>query len=213
MARRRSSPDAFAQDLVRHAIRQRQNRGVWIAVALLVLVGSAVWSHYRTKPDPAKWDGQDGVVCERVIDGDTVVVNGPGMEHEHMRLRGIDAPEIIHPGLKTDAHFGPEAKQWLASRIQNKPVVVKFDGTEKRDRYQRLLGYVYVDDVCINVELVEKGYTYVDRRFKTMLQANLDTAETQARQRKLGLWQDVKKEDMPAWRQKWLDKKKLSPDD
>ncbi|MGC4031320.1 MAG: DUF4870 domain-containing protein [Tepidisphaeraceae bacterium] len=207
MARRRSSPEALAQDVVSHALRQRQNRGVWIAVALLILVGSAVWSHYRTKPDPAKIDGQDGVVCERVIDGDTVVVNGPGMEHEHLRLRGIDAPEIIHPGLKTNAHFGPEAKRWLAERIEGKPIVLKFDGTEKRDRYQRLLGYIYVDDVCINVELVEKGCAYVNRRFKTMLQANLDTAETQAPNAKSGCGATSKKKTCPPGvRNGWIRK-------
>ncbi|HEX8322274.1 MAG TPA: thermonuclease family protein [Tepidisphaeraceae bacterium] len=205
MARRRSTRDAVVQDVVTMALRQRRNRGVWIAVALLVVVGSAVWSHFRNPADPSKWDGQS-VIVRRVVDGDTIVVDGPGMENEHVRLRGVDAPEVAHGG-QPDMHFGPQAKQYLAGRLTGKPITLKFDGTEKRDRYQRLLGYVYLDETdCVNVALVRDGMAYVDRRFKTMLQSQLEQSETQARNKGVGLWKDVTTEQQPPWRQKWLEK-------
>lgn len=187
---------------------------MWIALALVLLVGTMLWSHYRSKPDPSQWDGESATI-DRVVDGDTIVITAPGMEHEHLRLRGIDAPEIVHPGLATDAYFGRDAKDYLSRLLPpNTKVTLKFDGTEKRDRYQRLLGYVYLADAdCVNVKIVRDGYAYVDRRFKTMLQATLDQSETQARARGAGLWKNVKPDQMPAWRQKWLAKKGVTPDD
>ena len=189
------------------ALRQRRHRGVWVAVALLAIVISAVWSHFNNPADPAKWEGQDGVTVERVIDGDTIVVNGPGMDKEHVRLRGVDAPEVAH-GAQAEMHFGNEAKRYLADKLTGKTVTLKFDGTEKRDRYDRMLAYVYLNESdCVNVALVRDGMAYVHRQYKTMLQSTLDQAETQARTRGTGLWKDVQDKDMPPWRQKWLEKR------
>ena len=214
MARRNDPTAIIVQQAITMALRQRRNRGVWIAIAVVLLIGTMLWSHFHSQPDPSQWDGQTATV-DRVIDGDTVVISAPGMEHEHLRLRGIDAPEIVHPGLNQDAYFGPEAKAHLAQMLPpNSKIALKFDGTEKRDRYQRLLGYLYLNDTdCVNVLLVRDGYAYVDRRFKTMLQSSLDQSEIQARTRGVGLWKDVKTDQMPAWRQKWLAKKSVSPDD
>ena len=204
---RRTLNDAALQDVVAMALRQRRNRGGWVAAALVVLIGSAVWSHYHNPADPSRWDGRS-VVCERVIDGDTIVVSGPGIDHERLRLRGIDAPEVVHPGLDHDAYFGVEARRYLAGRLTGRPVLLKFDGTEKRDPYGRLLGYVYLGDSdCVNVDLVRDGMAYVDRRFKTLLESALDQSETAARTHGVGLWKDLKNADMPEWRQKWLEKR------
>ena len=215
MARRNDPTAMIVQQAITMALRQRRNRGVWVAVALVLLVGTMLWSHYRTQPDPSQWDGRTATV-QRVVDGDTIVVDVPG-GHETVRLIGVDAPEIAHKGAvgsPIDSYFGPEAKRYLTDALAGRTITLKFDGTEKRDRYQRLLGYVYLNDTdCVNVMLVRDGYAYVDRRFKNMLQATLDQSETQARTRGVGLWKNVKPEQMPVWRQKWLAKKTVSADD
>ena len=196
------------------ALRQRRYRGWAVAAAVLFLVGSAVYSHWHAKPDPSSAESAGDTHVDRVIDGDTIVVSGPGMTNEHLRLRGVDAPEVKHPGLNQDAYFGPESRSYLTSRLAGKTVILKFDGTEKRDRYQRLLAYVYLGDGdCVNLDLVRDGMAYVDRRFKTVLQGQFDQLETTARNKRVGLWAGVKDADEPAWRQKWLAKKGLDPAD
>lgn len=187
------------------ALRQRRNRGAWIVVALLALVGSAIWSHYHNPADPAKWDGQSAVV-ERVVDGDTIVVTGQGMDKESVRLLGIDAPEVARAG-KPSMHFGDQAKAYLAGRLSGKPITLKFDGTEQRDQYGRMLAYIYLNDSeCVNVALVRDGMAYAHRNYPNALQGTLEQTETQARAKDIGLWRDVTDEQQPAWRQKWLEK-------
>ncbi|MDB5325923.1 MAG: nuclease [Phycisphaerales bacterium] len=207
----RTPPEAIARDAVSIALRQRRIRLVGIGLAIVTLGCTSIWSHRNAPPDPSKWEGMP-VVVDRVIDGDTIVISGDGFNHERLRLRGIDAPEVAHPEHEHDDHFGPEARRYLEDRLTKardagKPITLKFDGTERRDRYDRILGYVYLGDSdCINVDLVRDGMAYVDRRFKSMLQSTLEQDETNARTKGIGVWQDLKPEDMPEWRQRWLAK-------
>lgn len=201
---RRTPQEAIIQDVITVALRQRRFRLVAIAVALALLAGSAIWSHRTTPPDPAPLDGQT-VTVDRVVDGDTLIVSGSGFVNERLRLLGIDAPEVAHPDFDHDAHFGPEAKRYLTQRLAGKTVTLKFDATEKRDRFGRLLGYVYLGDSdCINVDLVRDGMAYADRRFKTMLAGTLEQNENNARTKGIGLWKGLKPRDMPEWRQRWF---------
>lgn len=212
----RSLPEVIARDAVSSALRQHRVRRIGIGLAIAILVGTSVWSHRSTPPDPSQWDGMP-IVIDRVIDGDTLVISGDGFNQERLRLRGIDAPEVVHPDYDHDDHFGPEARRYLDNRLAKaraagKPITLKFDGTERRDRYGRILGYVYVGDSdCVNVDLVRDGMAYVDRRFKTMLTGTLEQTENAARAKGTGLWKDLKKSNMPAWRQKWLETKGRLP--
>lgn len=104
-------------------------------------------------PAPA----QTGVV-ERVIDGDTIVVRSGG-RLETVRYIGIDAPETVHPTRGVEP-FGPEASDFNRRLVSGKRLLLEFD-VERRDRYGRLLAYVYVGALFVNAELVRLGYARV----------------------------------------------------
>jgi hypothetical protein len=92
-----------------------------------------------------KEDGQS-VVAERVIDGDTIVING-----KSIRLLGINSPE-------RGEYFYDEAKDFLESLVLNENIEIESYG---KDKYYRVLAYVFVDNKNINVEMVEKGFANV----------------------------------------------------
>lgn len=92
------------------------------------------------------FDESKYVVVERVIDGDTIVV-----ENEiHVRLLGINTPE------KKEFYYY-EAKEFLEELIFNKTIKIEY-GKEKYDRYNRTLAYVFLENENINLKLVEKGF-------------------------------------------------------
>ena len=90
-------------------------------------------------------DYEIGIV-ERVVDGDTVIVNGSSM-----RLLGINSPEKGEVGCF-------EAKQFLEEKILDEEVRIYF-GKNKFDRYGRKLGYVFLNSMNVNLESVRKGYS------------------------------------------------------
>jgi micrococcal nuclease len=119
----------------------------------------------------------DTVMVVKVIDGDTIVVEGG----YHVRYIGIDSPE-------TDEFYYSEAKQMDADLIAGKKVRLESDITDK-DKYGRLLRYVYVGDTFINAEMVRQGcawaYAYQpDVKYQVYLEA----MEKEARQLKRGFW-------------------------
>jgi micrococcal nuclease len=90
----------------------------------------------------------------RVVDGDTIVVGD-----ERVRLIGIDTPETVKPGTPVQC-FGREASAELKRLVEGRRVRLERD-VEERDRYGRLLAYVYRGDVFVNAELVRRGYASV----------------------------------------------------
>lgn len=89
------------------------------------------------------------VVIERVIDGDTVTYKTNNSEEKHVRLLGINTPEI-------GENYYSEAKEFLKKRILNKSVELVYEG-EDTDRYGRELAFVFIKNKNINLEIVEKG--------------------------------------------------------
>ncbi|PHS69577.1 MAG: nuclease [Methylophaga sp.] len=119
-----------------------------------------------------------------VYDGDTIKLeNG-----EKVRLLGIDTPEVANYQRKAVAG-GNAAKKWLTKQLKNTDIYLEYD-QQKRDKYQRLLAYIYTDEgQNINYELVERGLAIVNLfppnlRYKDELLA----AQQQAQQQQLGMW-------------------------
>ena len=113
----------------------------------------------------------------RVIDGDTVVING-----ESVRLLSID----------TDERGGEcynEAKERLEELILNKEVILEKDVRDK-DQYRRYLRYLFLEDsegnINVNLKLVEEGLAiarfYEDKKYKE----EILRAEYNARNNKIG---------------------------
>lgn len=91
----------------------------------------------------------------RVVDGDTIVVNYNGIE-EKVRFIGIDTPESVHPDNNKNTEEGKKAAEYTTSLLNNKAVRLEFD-VQQRDKYGRLLAYVYLDNVMVNKTLLEEG--------------------------------------------------------
>ena len=100
-----------------------------------------------------------GVVAlvESVTDGDTIRVRLDGGAAEPLRLIGINAPE-------QGECYAAEATAWLQAAVAGRDVVLVQDASD-RDRFDRLLRYVWVEDRFVNEDLVAGGYA-IARRFE-----------------------------------------------
>jgi micrococcal nuclease len=98
-----------------------------------------------------------GAVVQRVVDGDTVVVSLDGRT-ERVRYIGMDTPEDVKPGTPVQCYSRAAAAENL--RLVEGQKVRLVQDAEARDRYGRLLAYVYraSDGLFVNEELVRRGY-------------------------------------------------------
>ncbi len=122
----------------------------------------------------------------RVVDGDTIVI-GKGRKAIHVRLRCIDTPEVAHRDQRAEP-YGPDAQAFTRQALTGQAVRLVYHVREPRDRYDRLLAYVFLKDgTLFNAELVRRGLAQVTR-FKCIYRKQLKTLETEARVQKRGLW-------------------------
>jgi micrococcal nuclease len=122
----------------------------------------------------------------KVTDGDTVHVQYQGQD-ERVRLIGIDTPEVPWYGGPGEC-FGVEAGLYARERLDGRRIRLEFD-VDRRDRYDRLLAYVYVGDELFNVTLVREGYATADPVSPDTRRAALfASAEAEARAAGRGLW-------------------------
>lgn len=124
------------------------------ALIAVLLFGDEVGRESSTPDSPAPESVVDAEVL-RVVDGDTIEVDLDGRE-EDVRLIGVDTPETVKPGEPVQC-FGPEASEFAKSVLDDETVRLEFD-RERRDVYDRLLAYVFVEDRFVNAELIEGGF-------------------------------------------------------
>jgi len=133
----------------------------WIALLLLaglVLgdVHAPSWLGGGAGGSPSS-GGTASARLERVIDGDTIVAQVDGRE-ERIRYIGIDTPETVKPNTPVQC-FGPQAHDLNARLLggAGARLTLRFD-RELRDRYGRLLAYVFrTDGLFVNARLIEAG--------------------------------------------------------
>ena len=115
----------------------------------------------RDAPDPPPLPRGANAVVERPVDGDTIRVRLAGDDgaRERVRLIGVDTPETSDPRRPVQC-FGKEAAGFTARALPAGEAVRLVRDVEARDRYGRLLAYVYRarDDLFVNLVLVERGY-------------------------------------------------------
>ena len=149
--------------------------------------------------------GDNLVKIIRVIDGDTVEIEGGGI----IRYVGMDAPETVDPRKSVEC-FGLEASKKNKELVEGKIARLEKDVTD-RDKYNRLLRYVRVDDVLINLELVERGFAYsYSYPPDVKYQDRFVKAQREAKEAGRGLWgscpaaKSVKTEDSATSNMKHL---------
>lgn len=125
----------------------------------------------------------------RVVDGDTIVVDIGGLE-ESVRLLGVDTPESVDPRSPVEC-FGTEASRHTEALLPPGTDVHLVRDVEARDRYSRLLAYVYRadDGAFVNLELVRDGFAAVLTYPPNVAHADdFTAAAAEARTEGLGLW-------------------------
>ena len=99
----------------------------------------------------------EGLVV-RVVDGDTIQVR-LGDRVEKVRYIGVNTPELRHP-QRGEEPGGRRAQGVNRGLVEGKRVRLELD-VQARDRYGRLLAYVWVGETMVNAELVRLGYAQV----------------------------------------------------
>lgn len=178
---------------------------VLAAAALFGLIAAdraGVFGH-APPPDREKYHART-FPCAGVPDGDTIDLATPdpvrGEPFTRVRLWGVDTPETVKPDTPV-AHFGPEASAYTRSLCEGRDLRIELEPTrEPRDRYDRLLAYVYLPDGrMLNRLLVAEGYAYADPRFRHRHQAEFRRLQREARSARRGLWREVTPDDLPYY--------------
>ena len=144
----------------------RRASGWIIGFAVLAVVGTGGLN--RLRADDGDGDGRAGGLSTapgttlqarvtRVVDGDTIAVTIDG-RREKVRYIGIDTPETKKPNTPVQC-FGKAAGHENERLVDRQNVRLVLDA-EARDRYGRLLAYVYraKDNMFVNAELVRRGF-------------------------------------------------------
>ncbi len=130
-----------------------------------------------------------------IYDGDTITVEiqnpPPGLaSRERIRLLGIDTPEIGGEGSTPEGTtgFGYTARDFTAALFSGRTVRLAFESAW-RDRFSRLLAYVYLEDgTLVNARILEAGMAQVYRDTRCAFQDELLEIESAARLAGLGIW-------------------------
>ncbi len=138
------------------------------------------------------------IMVKRVVDGDTLLLEN-GMR---VRLIGIDTPEVHESDklfrdskrsgedVSTIKKLGGEAYQFTKNLVEGKRVSLEFD-TDKYDKYNRLLAYVFLKNngIFVNAEIVKQGYASLMTIPPNIKYADqLRQLYKEARESKRGLW-------------------------
>ncbi|MDU1761146.1 MAG: thermonuclease family protein [Enterococcus faecalis] len=125
----------------------------------------------------------------RHVDGDTTVLKIEGKEQK-VRFLLIDTPETVKPNTKVQP-FGLEAskrtKELLSTTAE---ITFEYDQGDKKDRYGRALGYIFVDGTLLQKTLVREGLARVAyvKEPNTKYLLELEEAQEKVKNESLGIW-------------------------
>lgn len=158
-------------------------RGSLIIIGLVIMVSYfLVTNHYKVN-----------ITLDSCVDGDTAwfIIDG---KKEKVRFLGIDTPEAT----KIIEEYGEEASSYTCGMLENaNEIFIEYDNNSDRyDKYDRLLGWVFVDGDNLSELLVSKGYAevkYIYGDYKYI--DNLCSSQYDAYKNKLGIWNSYKYEN------------------
>ena len=158
-----------------------KKRVIYLILFMLLVIPNVTYANEKKE-----------VEFKSCIDGDTARFI---MDKEEIKVRflAIDTPETNHP-KKGEEPYGKEAKEYTCNRITNaSKIELEFDdNSDKKDKYNRYLAWVYVDDSLLEEELVQNGlakvaYLYGDYSYTDKLKET----EEEAKENKVGMYSDV----------------------
>jgi micrococcal nuclease len=131
----------------------------WLGLFALVVLLSVRGGGLLGRNEDDRLDASIGGRVVRVVDGDTIrVLLDHPRESRTVRYIGVDTPETVKPGEPVQC-FGKAASAFNRRLVAGRRVRLVL-GRERRDRYGRLLAYVYrrPDGLFVNAELVRRGF-------------------------------------------------------
>lgn len=140
------------------------------------------------------------VILSKCVDGDTAKFE---LDQEVITARflAIDTPETKHP-QKGEEPWGKEASNFTCDSLKRaKKIELEYDSnSEKVDKYDRHLVWVFVDDELLQDHIIKQGYAevaylYGDYKYTPLLQDH----EAIAKKEKLGIWGDKPSEKINYW--------------
>lgn len=170
----------------------RYKKHGWISLLALVVAGLLTLAQQQGRLDTVgqkALTNQPGLYSvSRFVDGDTIEINMNGHK-EKVRLVGVDTPETHKPNTPVQC-YGPAAAAFTKNLIGAHKLRLQSDElSSDRDRYDRLLRYVYLDDgTFVNERLVQEGYAFYYPYFPFTKSKQFEADQTAARLANKGLW-------------------------
>ena len=152
-----------------------------IVVAFVSFLGGSIYQSQKSQTELAQQtEAAQKLIVTRIVDGDTLQLQ----DGKEIRLYGMSTPEQKEP-------FYQEANQFTENLVLNKEITLEQEKRYKQDKFGRLLGYVFVDGVNLNIELVRNGLAKVvlyEKRAELKYQDVLLSAEKEAKEKRMGIW-------------------------
>ncbi len=159
----------------------------WLVLIAIIIVGVVIAAHVSL-PKSVETSQPGLYSINRFIDGDTIDVNMNGSV-ETIRMIGMDTPETHKPNTPVQC-YGPEAANYTKNLIDGQKVRLQADPLDtNRDRYGRLLRYVYLaDGRLVEKELISNGYAFAYTQFPFIKTSEFKAYEVAAKTSNKGLW-------------------------
>lgn len=163
---------------------KKKHASILASIIVLVLWGV----QYFSVTPPAAPGGAGTYAIDHFIDGDTIAVKMSNTV-EFVRFIGVDTPETHKPNSPVQC-YGVAASAFTKQQIGTQRVRLEADSQNtNRDRYNRLLRYVYLPDgTLLNEKLVSLGYGFAYTQFPFSKKALFTRYQSDAKQNNKGLW-------------------------
>ena len=153
---------------------------------------------------PVKENSVYKAKIKRVVDGDTAIIyflttDGTRYKEERIRFIGVNTPESVDPNRPVE-YYGKEASDFTKKELKDKTIWVLTDAGV-RDKYDRLLGYIWLDETqnlnsekevrakMFNARLLLRGYAQTMTIQPNVRYSNMFVKfQREAREAKRGLW-------------------------
>ncbi len=171
-------------------IRRYSNKTapIWLLIITLVVLVGQKYGWFNSAKQTAQVNQPGLYKVVRFDDGDTIAVDMNGTT-ETIRFIGVDTPET-HDPRKAVQCYGVAAANFTKQLIGNSSVRLESDPlSTNRDRYNRLLRYVFLpDSTLVNAEIIKQGYGFAYLSFPFTKSEEFRQYQTNAREQNKGLW-------------------------
>lgn len=158
-------------------MKKEKKKLIELTILIIILLISLLFKN-ETREDIIKFN-----YC---IDGDTfnaLIDNNPTT----IRLLAVNTPE----NTNKKEYYGEESSNYTCELLKSaQQIKIEYDNnSDLKDKYQRTLGWIFIDDKLLQLSIIENGYgevkyLYGDYKYTDILK----TAEKAAKTKKLGIW-------------------------